>query len=506
MRKVISLYLPTWPTDRLRRRLGASAPPPDTPLVMIGRDARRRIVTAADAAAQAVGLRVGMAATQAHALIPDLVAHDADPEGDAAGLDRLALWALKRYTPVIAATPPDGLMIEATGADHLHGGDEAMLRDLVRRLSEAGTAARVAMAPTFGAAHAFARLLPKPLVLVGDADLEQVLQALPISALRLPPATVDGLRRLGFDRVGELNATPRPPLALRFGADVGRRLDQAYGRLPEPIEPVDAPELPFVERRFAEPIAAPETIARYIEKLVVLLLEQLESDGLGARRLDLRFYRVDNLVEAIRAGTAKPTRQHKQLVRLLTDRISTIDPGYGIERMTLSAPLTEPLRYHNGSTLEDCTKPDIAELVDLLANRCGEERLFRLAAKESDVPERSVKRIEPMAAATELRWPLHWPRPSRMLKRPERIETIALLPDHPPVQFSWRRTRHKVARADGPERIYGEWANSDAELLGVRDYFLVEDDAGIRYWVFRQGDGEDGATGGQEWYMHGLFG
>ena len=146
MRKDISLYLPTWPTDRLRRRLGPHAPPPETPLVMVGQDARRRVVTAANAAAQASGIHVGLAATQAHALVPELVAHDAESEEDAAGLGRLAIWALKRYVPIVAADPPAGLMLDATGADHLHGGPEAMLADLLQRLAAIGISARVAMA------------------------------------------------------------------------------------------------------------------------------------------------------------------------------------------------------------------------------------------------------------------------------------------------------------------------------------------------------------------------
>ena len=103
-------------------------------------------------------------------------------------------------------------------------------------------------------------------------------------------------------------------------------------------------------------------------------------------------------------------------------------------------------------------------------------------------------------------WPIDWPRPTRLLDRPEPVETLALLPDNPPVHFTWRGVRRRVKRADGPERIFGEWARSDAELLAVRDYFLVEDDAGERFWLYRTGDGADPATGAQHWFLHGLFG
>src|SRR5258708_32453663 len=79
MRRVVSLFLPTWSTDRVRRKLGSAAPPAEAPLVLIGRDGRRRVVLAADAAAQRAGLRVGMPATKAQALGPGLIAHNADP-------------------------------------------------------------------------------------------------------------------------------------------------------------------------------------------------------------------------------------------------------------------------------------------------------------------------------------------------------------------------------------------------------------------------------------------
>ncbi|MEC3947752.1 hypothetical protein [Sphingobium sp. HWE2-09] len=204
------------------------------------------------------------------------------------------------------------------------------------------------------------------------------------------------------------------------------------------------------------------------------------SGRIGARRLDLRFHRVDNRIEAIRAGLAKPSRDKKQIGRLLCDRIETVDPGFGVEKMVLAAPQVEPLGLRTIWYLGEAPVPDVAALVDILGNRVGEDRLYRVAARESDIPERSVTRIAPMADPTLLRWPAHWPRPARLFKRPQPINTIALLPDHPPVQLVWRGMRRKVKRADGPERIYGEWHVSDEEWLSVRDYFLVENETGAR--------------------------
>ncbi|MGJ4859545.1 DUF6504 family protein [Labrys sp. La1] len=507
MSRVVSLFLPTWSTDRLRRKAGEAAPPPEAPLVLIGREGSRRIVVAADAAAQAAGLHVGMPAAKAQVLVPGLIVGDADPVEDAAALDRLALWALQRFAPIVAADPPDGIVIDTTGAHHLHGGEQAMLDMLIDRLAKSGVRACAAVADSWGAAHALARFAARPSIVAPPGHGGPVLMALPLEALRLPPATSTDLRVLGFKCIGDLLAQPRAPLLLRFGPELARRLDQALGALAEPIDPVRSPDLIEVRRAFPEPIGAAETIARYVGKLVDKLCAALEEKGRGARRLDLLCHRVDSRIAAIRVGMAQPVRDAKRLTRLLCDKIETIDPGFGIEVMTLGATIAEPLeRKQVTSSLIEAVTPDVSDLVDTLANRVGERAIYRAAPVPSDVPERSVCRIAAMAPDTGATWPGHWPRPSRLLVRPEPIDTVALLPDHPPVSFIWRGVRRRVKRADGPERVFGEWWKREAELVAVRDYFRVEDEAGERYWLYRAGDGEDTATGSQRWYLHGVFG
>jgi protein ImuB len=84
---------------------------------------------------------------------------------------------------------------------------------------------------------------------------------------------------------------------------------------------------------------------------------------------------------------------------------------------------------------------------------------------------------------------------------------VALLPDHPPERFRWRRLQHRVVRAEGPERLTGEWwGDAPSSVSGAlpeaetRDYFRVEDADGHRYWLYRQV--RDGAA---RWFLHGLF-
>jgi protein ImuB len=465
------------------------------------------VVLAADAAAQAAGLRVGMPATKAQVLVPGLIIQDADPVADAEALDRLALWMLQRFAPIVAPDAPDGIVIDSTGADHLHGGEAAMLVTLIDKLAGVGIRARGAVADTWGAAHALARFAARPAFVSAPGAAAADVAALPIAALRLAPDLVDELRVLGFERISDLLAQPRAPLILRFGPELGRRLDQASGGLAEPIEPIRPEELIEVRRVFAEPIGAAETIARCIGKLSVQLCGALEQKGLGARRLDLICHRVDSHAQAVRVGTALPLRHAKRMTRLLSDKIETIEPGFGIEIMTLAATVAEPLPLKQVVTsLVAGAEPDVSGLIDLLANRVGEENVYRAAPVASDVPERLVRHIPALAADTGADWPGHWPRPARLFARPEPIETVALLPDHPPVTFTWRGVRRRVKRADGPERVFGEWWKRDPELIAVRDYFRIEDDAGERFWVFRAGDGDDPLTGSQRWFLHGIFG
>ncbi|MGR9128918.1 Y-family DNA polymerase [Rhizobium leguminosarum] len=503
MPRVVSVFFPTLATDRIRR--ADPSIPVDGPLVVVARSGSKRWLSAVDANAARLGMNVGMAAAKAQALVQCLQMFDADPAADRAALERLTLWALSQYSPVVAVDPPDGIVMDTEGADHLRGGEELMLSGLVNRFRARGLPARAVVADTWGAAYGLVRSMTVEMMVVPPGKTADAVARLPLSSLRLNPETVISLRTLGFQTVGELAATPRAPLALRFGPEIGRRVDQMMGRVAEPIDPIRCPEIIEVHRAFAEPIGAAETIGKYISRLVTKLCLELQTKGLGVRRTDLIVHRVDNTIQALRAGTAKPVRDVAWLTKLLRDRIEKIDPGFGIEKLSLAATMVEPLEDKQiaYSLVEDAAV-DIGAFVDVLGNR-GIYRIYRVAPVASDVPERSVQRVSPVAAEIGQNWPMTWPRPVRLMDRPELIEVMALLPDHPPVWFTWRGKRRRVKRADGPERIFGEWWQRTSEWAAVRDYFTVEDETGERYWIYRSGDGVDAQTGSHRWFIHGIF-
>ncbi|WP_245624521.1 Y-family DNA polymerase [Belnapia moabensis] len=481
--------------------------PVEAPLVTRAHDGRRLVVAAANRAAQALGLRPGMPLAHAQAMVPGLEAAAADPEGDADALADLAAWCL-RYSPLTAPDPPDGLWIDVTGCAHLHGGEETMLKDLVGRLIRSGIAARAAIADTPGAAWAMARHVGEAISVVPPAGQADGIALLSVAALRLPSETVAGLRRLGLDLVGQLVSTPRGPLARRFGAEALRRLDQALGYAPEPITPVVPPEAVQHSLAFPEPLLTAEALRFAIDRLAEAVCVGLERAGLGARHLDLLFERVDDATKILRAGMARPTRDPRHLARLLGERLEEVDPGFGVAAMRLVVTLAEPLAPTQATTslgTPEAPEVDIAPLVDRLAARFGAGRVFRVVPVESDVPERSARRAPPFADLGRVAWPPGLRRPVRLIAPPQPVQVLSVLPDQPPAAFTWRRVRHRVRRADGPERIAGEWWRRDGERRAVRDYWAVENEEGRRFWLYRRGDGADPATGDLAWFLHGIF-
>ncbi|MBY5529736.1 DNA polymerase Y family protein [Rhizobium leguminosarum bv. viciae] len=502
MPRVVSIFFPDLPTDRIRRVDPAISV--DQAIAVISKSGSKRWVSAADPAARKAGVHVGMPAAKAQALFQGLRMIDADLAADAAALERITTWALSQYSPIVAVDAPDGIVMDTEGADHLQGGEERMLTSIANRFRAKGLTTRVAIADTWGAANACARAISRETVIVPRGETVRAVEKLPISLLRLPEKIVGDLRTLGFKTIGELANTPRAPLTLRFGPEVGRRLDQMFGRTPEPIDPIRTVELVEVSRAFAEPIGAAETINKYVVRLVVQLVDELQRRGLGVRRADLIVETVDGTRQAIRAGTAKPARDVAWLTKLFKDRTEKIEPGFGIEKMTLVAVMAEPLEEaQKSSSLVEDEVVDLTPLIDIYGNRG--QRVYRVAPVASDVPERSVQRIGAASDPIEAAWVNHWRRPVRLLARPEQVEVMALLPDHPPVWIMWRGKRRKVKNADGPERIFGEWWERNSEMAAVRDYFVIEDEGGERLWIFRSGDGVDTETGSHKWFVHGVF-
>ena len=507
-----------------------------------------------------------MLLADARALCPELAAVPADPAGDLAALEKLALWA-QRWGPWSALDPPDGLLVDVTGAAHLFGGEERLLADVVRAFAARGLTARAALAPTAGAAWAlshYARpgaIIPPPMgegdhaqhgggagaavpklrcpeqpsvplhhlrwsPSPGGEDMLRLLADLPVAALRLDDDVLTVLRRLGIKRLGELagvtgageddparEAAARDALRRRFrnrsspAANPLLRLDQLLGRVPEPLLPVIARPMPMVQRRLAEPLRHRAPLDRVVEDLAADMVRALEARGEGARRLELALWRVDGEVLQRRIELAAATREAAHIIRLFARRLDDVEAGFGIETVQLRASWSEPLALSQ-SDLDAAAEEHgtaLAACIDRLTVRLGPKAVTRPVPRASHIPERAQAWQPPLAPLPASQHPLAFhSRPLKLLDRPEPIAVLYASPDGLPQRFRWRGTVREVVRAEGPERIAPEWWRERSSVR-LRDYYRIEDADGARYWIYRLGLAGDGRGGVPGWFLQGLY-
>jgi protein ImuB len=493
-RRILALHLPLLMIERLRL---------PGPLAVWTTDGNRRVLLAVDPAAAEAGLQPGQALADAQAILPGVALRPAEPEADAAWLRRLALWSLC-VTPLPAVDAPDGLLLDITGAAHLHGGEAALLHAVTTRFARAGVTVQGAIAGTPDAATALARAGRHGAVVAPGGEAAAI-APLSLASLRLPHPTIATLHRLGLRSVGAVLDQPRAPLARRFGAALTDALDAATGERPRPIRPLRPPPDFAASREFLEPIVTREAIDATLGRLLPELCGQLEKAGRGARRLVLLAFRVDGEAQAVSVGTGLPSRNPAHFARLFRERLERLSPGFGFERLSLEARSTErmavaqaALRGRRRGTRAD-NPWDLAQLLDRLSQRLS---VWRLAPRASHWPERAVQRI---GVFDPVPTPDGWNttrRPLRLLRRPLALQASAELPDGPPFMLRLGRASSRVLRAEGPERLEPEWWR-DRPDRRFRDYYRVELAGGARLWVCRSGHVLPGEA--PRWWLHGRF-
>lgn len=536
MRRIVSLWLPGWPITRLQRMEPGSVPLHE-PFALVHPDRHGITISAVNAAAAAQGIAAGTVLADARAGVPALRARPAEPHKDRLALIKLIRWA-GRYGPGRNADATDSLWIDVSGVPHLFGGEEKLLEDLAARLSALSIPAYAGLGDTLGSAHALARFVAprsqQRWAMAPTGASAQALSTLPVEALRLDRDAVMLLKRLGLRRIAQLYDIPRESLARRFrsreaAGAVLTRLDQALGRAVEPLRSIATPPSFTVQRNFAEPVISSEGLEFVSIELCRELSFILSERELGARHIRLSLYRTDGSVAQINAGMRSPCRDAPHMITLIRDRIETVDAGFGIDAVALSAVRVEP----QGGVQPGFAEGDGAAygnpgaLIDRLSNRLECDAVTVLMPSASHIPERREVRAPALTnavltVAAPLQYEPPWPygksprRPPLMLQRPEPISVVAEVPDGPPARFIWRRVERRIAKAQGPERIAPEWWRTIGAEAGqkpprLRDYYEIEDDAGVCYWVYRHGayggdgEGEEDDADQPSWFVHGLF-
>ncbi len=452
--------------------------------------------------AAATKLHCGLGLADARAICPGLAVADADPKRDAQALEALALWC-GRYTPWTATDGDDGVLLDITGCAHLAGGEANLMADLETRLAPLGFAMRAASAANPAAAWAWARFGTGG-VLAGTRT-ETAMLNLPITALRLEPATAQGLVRLGFKRVRDLEAVPHSTLTTRFGAVPVQRLHQLMGRMEVPFTALAAPSCHAVRLAWAEPLGTTEGIEAALGEALASLCRVLEHAQLGARVLQLDLARLDGALHRLQVRTACANREPKALFRLFRDDLDGLDLGFGIECLRLAATRTEQLGarqlHSDGGSGGEARSEAEARLTERLTQRLGIDRVRRLRANDSHWPERTIRLVPALDAPSPAPWPTRGPRPLRLLEEPRPIGVVAAVPDGAPRRLRFGGGLADVVAAEGPERIEPEWWR-DPEGQ-PRDYYRLDLADGRRLWVRREGAFGTGAP--PRWTLDGLF-
>ncbi|MDP2779472.1 DNA polymerase Y family protein [Devosia sp.] len=538
-RRFLALFLPHWPTDDLQRR----EPGLSGPLVLYERIKGGLRLAAMNPQAAQAGLRLGQNLADARAMLPEMTAREIDRPLLTAAFADFADWH-SNASPLVAVLGDvsafGDLVLDITGVAHLFGGEHAMLRTLLARLRALGYSVAGAIAPTIGAAWAVSHFARSQVV--ADTDLAQVLDALPVGALRLTPEQIAGLTQMGLTTLAPLRPRERKPLQARFGLSLLTRLDQAYGMLEERL----TPRLPlaerYAERRFPDPIGLLDDVLMTTRDLAIQLGLRLEAEGLGAQAFHLFLYRVDHKVMTLSVNSARPSRDPDHIAKLFSHRAERLageyDAGFGIDMIRLAVSSVDKL---DGTQLGAFATPDgtddLAQLQDRMSSRLGAMAVLRTQFVATHIPERAARLVPAMvhAAGPKTEPGPDRVRPLRLLPVPEPIAINAEVPDGLPASMIWRRISYRITRASGPERLGAEWWRSGQRLQLVppepprpakpgetprppphvprlerfnpsavtRDYYIAEDAMGRRFWIFREGLYHPDAS--PVWYLHGLF-
>lgn len=550
MGKVLCVYLPMWPIDRLRRRLRRQSrptiasratsgrrpkhlPPPSlSPAILLVRTMTgRQIVTHGCELCLTAGVTPGVTAAQARALLPvrcEVIQQEHEPEHDCAALHRLAQWAI-RFTPVVAVDEPDGLMLDITGCESIYHGEDRLRERIWKAINAIGLRCQVATGPTPGSAWALAHYGGQPIADVQRGDLHGALADLPIRALRLEDSTCEALREVAIDRIGHLFPLARKDVAQRFGGELMLRLDQALGEAVEYIEPIRPADPVEVEYALAGPTTQSEAITALTKELLGQVCNMLENRESGARAITLRLDRGRHDAPVILAiSLSRPSRCPRHLWTLLAHQVENANLGDGVEGMRLTvarcdriAHIQSAIACNDGQKRwaaqeDDAMAQDrIGELVDVLSTRLGAGNVLCADLVQSHIPTRAFAYQEAASVppGRGKAWEVvgQWPdRPTRLLFAPEPIEVIALTPDGPPVRVHWRGMDHAIYAYEGPERIACEWWRNGSRaspgmLIADCDYFKVALPDGRCLWM-RRDNAREGAGGGTgRWSLVGMW-
>lgn len=456
----------------------------DYPLVVHCGAAGRPRVVAANASAAVAGIKPGLALAAARALHTGLRAHPRDQNAERRALESTAAWC-GQFTSMVSLVSPDVVLLEIGGSLRLFGGFNQILSELKAGLDQLGYQVQLASAPTPLAAEWLARQQGN-IFLNSFGKLVRTLSQLSVSALVSDSNVQDRLAGMGLRQLGDVLRLPRDGLARRFGTDMLLRLDRALGRVPDP-------RLYFViPPRFTGQLLLPaevdstEALLFGVQRLVRELSGVLRARVAGVRAMSLQLVHGPTSVTSVQVGMVVPARNERHLFELLKARLESVQLSAPVHEIRL---LTDTLAFceapHQDLFADAAVETEAPEvLIERLNARLGDEAVQGIKVYADHRPEFAWRWSVPGEESIQ---PIPVRRPFWLLAEPKALKTHQGRPCLQQVLQLW----------PGRERIEnGWWDGRDIR----RDYFVAQDQDGMRYWIFRE------LSEPRRWFLHGVFG
>ena len=548
-RRILSLWFPRLGAERVLRFEHHMQ---DAPLAIVAEQSNMQVITSLNGPALRLGLHVGQSLRDAQASCAGLHTRMRNRAAEISFLNALRRWSGK-YSPWVAETPPDALVIDLTGCAHLFGGETGVIARIEEECRDMGLTVQCGIADTLGAAWALARFsgesggslrngdaidqearatrsragkrkhwskggaapqAPRsttPLTgrIAAPGQNHSALAPLPVTALRLDPGTTEQLNRLGLRHVRDIIGQPRAALARRFGKSLLLRLDQALGSVPEPVSPAEAEEHFAVRMTMPDPIGLKEDVMAALDRMLPSLCKKIQDKGRGLRSLRLEAHRPDGQADIRLIQLARATCSPDRIRPLLEMKIEDLDAEFGIDMLRLVGISTEertrkkPVGHLQANRTAGEKRTDPALLHDLVSKigaRIGLETVTRRHPGTSHLPDKSALTLAAAWSDPASDWPPPAaPRPL-LIWPPEPVHHPAS--EAPKASFRWRGRQWSLVALQGPERILPEWWFDLADWrTGIRDYWKAFHEFGKPLWIYFG----RGAILLPNWFCHGSF-
>jgi protein ImuB len=353
---------------------------------------------------------------------------------------------------------------------------------------------------------------------------------------------------------------PRDAIVQRLGDQVAYRCDQLLEDVDEPLQNLH-PQEPYVARQLLPGrIGGPHVMCEVFEQLTQSLLKQLEKESRGVlqvtctvemSRYGQRVYRDSGETrqdtEILTLGLYRPTMDLKhlsELFQLQWDRLGRVDEVYSFRvELTQTAIMQQKQlslfdgqhnvpkghRWQAPSNSFDSIPPaKLVRLIDRLSSRLGKRRVLRASLKPEALPEYGFQ-LEPIANLNIQRWCQQILAPQKnspsklgggpsstgpcktgwLLKQRKPVDSLPIWywkepleiqcqigrKENRPLKMLYKGHWQQITRYWGPERIESGWWRGRAIR---RDYYRVEIETGLRFWLYR-------GLPGEHWFLQGNF-